>query len=272
MNKLKTFSPALLAFLLALLTLAGGAEASAAALTPSIQASFELTAAAADSSARARLKSQYSDFSALIALYDTHEDQIRKLHDSNTQALIAVKEKIKEIDQPAVTRLTASVNSTRQRYQPLFDQYTALNRRITLVKGLKDKTLNSVLRTQADAMKILVQLARQEIRDKEAQLKAAKDTRTKKMAAARKTLAGIESPQASIKSQKGVAASLNKRISADLGEFKAAIRKQNTSLTASSLSSLLSGYREINACKLKIIELEQKVAAVISGTARQIAG
>lgn len=271
MNKFKTVSLALLAFLLAMLNAAVPAKASGTVLSPSIQASFELTAAAADTSARARLKGQYSDLSLLITTYDNHEAQIRRLHDSNTQALIVVKEKIKEIDLPAVTRFTTSVNSTKQRYQPLFDQYTALNRRITLVKGLKDKTLNSVLRNQADAMKILVQLARQDIRDKEAQLKAAKDTRTKKMAAARKSLAGIESPQASIKSQKSVAASVNKRISADFGEFKTAIRKQNASLTASSLSSLLSGYREINACKQKMFELEQKVAAVISSTARQIA-
>ncbi|UQZ34446.1 hypothetical protein C2I18_13500 [Paenibacillus sp. PK3_47] len=271
MNKLKTVSLALLAFLLAMLAAAGPAAASGIVLTPSIQASFELTAATADTSARTRLKGQYSDLSALATLYDNHEAQIRRLHDSNTQALLVVKEKIKEIDQSTVTQLTASLNSTKQRYQPLFDQYTALNRRITLLKGLKDKTLNSVLKSQADAMKILVQLARQDIRDKEAQLKAAKNARTQKMTAARKILSGIESPQASIKSQKSVAVSLNKRISADFSEFKTAIRKQNTSLTASSLSSLLSGYREMNACKQRIIELEQKVAAVISSTGRQIA-
>lgn len=91
------------------------------------------------------------------------------------------------------------------------------------------------------------------------------------MAAARKTLAGIESPQASIKSQKSVAASLNKRISADFSDFKSAIRKQNQALTAQSLSSLVSGYRQMAASKLKIIELEQKIAGVIADAAKQIA-
>ncbi|MEK5024729.1 hypothetical protein [Paenibacillus sp. FSL M7-1046] len=271
MNKLKKIPLAMLALLLAVLSSAGAVNASGTALTPSIQASFELTAATADDTTRTRLKGYYSDFSVLVAQYDSREAQIRRLHDSNTQALIIVRNQIKEIDQSTVARLSTAVSSTKERYQPLFDQYSALNRRINLLRGLKDKVLKDVLRTQADAMKILVQFAREDIRNKEALLKAAKETRAKKMAAARKTLAGIESPQASIKSQKSVAASLNKRISADFSDFKSAIRKQNQALTAQSLSSLVSGYRQMAASKLKILELEQKIAGVIADAAKQIA-
>lgn len=271
MNKLMKTFLAVLMLMVSLFTSAGGASAAAAVLTPSIQAAFELTAAAADSSAGTKLKSQYAELSAQTALYDSREEQIRILHERNAQALIVVRNQIKEIDQAAVTKLTSAVNSAKQRYQPLFDEYSALNSRITLLKGFKDKTLNSVLRTQADAMKIAVQLARQDIRDKEALLKAAKEARTRKIAAARTTLSGIESPQTTIKSQKSVASALNKRITADFGDFKSAIRKQNPALAGQSLTSLLSGYKQIAASKQKIIELEQKVAAVIAATARQIA-
>jgi hypothetical protein len=118
-------------------------------------------------------------------------------------------------------------------------------------------------------MKIVVQMARQDIRDKETLLKAAKDTRTQKIAAARKTLAGIESPQISIKSQKSAASALNKRLTADWSDFKAATRKQNSALTGQSLSSMVSGYRQIAANKLKIIELEQKIAGIIAATLKQ---
>ncbi|MNF06173.1 hypothetical protein D3C80_2060680 [compost metagenome] len=90
------------------------------------------------------------------------------------------------------------------------------------------------------------------------------------MTAARNTLSGIESPQASIKSQKSAVAALNKRITADFSSFKAAIRKQNPALAGQSLSSLVSGYKQIAVSKQKIIELEQKVAAVIAATFKQI--
>lgn len=270
MNKLTSVTLAMLIVLVAVLSPSGRASAATAVLTPGIQSALEMTAATADTSTRSRLTGQYSDLSVLIAQYDSREEQIRKLHDNNTQALIAVRSRIKEIDQQAVTLLTQSVSSTKQRYQPLFDQYIALNRRISLLKGLKDKTLNTVLRTQADAMKIVVQLARQEIRDKEAQLKAAKESRSKKVAAAKKTLAGIESPQEMIKSQKSVAASLNKRILADFSDFKSAIRKQNPLPASQALSSLVTGYRQINAVKQKIIEHEQKIANVIADTSKQI--
>lgn len=170
----------MLALLLAVLSSAGAVNASGTALTPSIQASFELTAATADDTTRTRLKGYYSDFSVLVAQYDSREAQIRRLHDSNTQALIIVRNQIKEIDQSTVARLSTAVSSTKERYQPLFDQYSALNRRINLLRGLKDKVLKDVLRTQADAMKILVQFAREDIRNKEALLKAAKETRAKR--------------------------------------------------------------------------------------------
>jgi hypothetical protein len=271
MDKLMKTTLAVLLMMVSIFTSAGAATAAAAVLTPSVQAAFELTAAAADSSARARLRTQYSELSVQTVQYDEREEQIRVLHESNAQALTVVRNQIKEVDQAAVTKLTTAVNNAKQHYQPLFDQYSALNNRITLVKGLKDKTLNTVLRTQADAMKIVVQIARQEIRDKEALLKAAKETRTRKIAAARKTLSGIESPQTTIKSQKSVASALNKRITADFGDFKSAIRKQNPALTGQSLTSLLSGYKQLAASKQKIIELEQKVAAVIAATSKQIA-
>jgi hypothetical protein len=270
MNLCRNAAITLLSLLIALATLAGSASASPTVITASVQASFDLTAAAAESAVRVRLKSQYSELSLLSAQYDSREIQIRALHDQNAESLIVVREAIKNIDQASVARLTAAVSSAKERYQPLFDQYSALNKRIALLKGLKDKTLNSVLKAQSEAMKLLVQLARQEIRDKEALLKAAKDTRTKRVAAARKILAGIDSPQISIKSQKSAASALNKRLTADWSDFKAAVRKQNSVLAGQSLSSMVSGYRQIAASKLKIIELEQKIAAIITATHKQI--
>ncbi|WP_151735595.1 hypothetical protein [Paenibacillus tengchongensis] len=272
MIKLKQAMLALLVLLVATGGSAGKAAASGTALTPSIQAAFDLTAAQADSAARARLLSLYQELTGLEAQYDKREEEIRRLHDGNAQALIALRAKIKELDQAAVSRATATVETAKKRYQPLFDQYSALNKQIALLKGLKDKALNAALRTQADAMKLLVQAARQDIREKEAQLKQVKQKRTDKMASARKTLSGIDSPQSSIKTQKSAASALNKRLSADFSDFKAAIRKKNAPLALQSLSSLVSGYKQIAVNKQKIVELEQKVSSVIAAVNKQIAG
>lgn len=271
MNRFKP--AALLPFTLllyALLTPYGSAGASPTLLTASVGDSLEATAAAADTSAKSALRSRYRELTALSAEYDSREQQIRTLHESNAQALIAVRKDISAIDQAKVARLTAELASLKQRRQPLFDQYSALNKRISLLKGLKDKTLNAVLKAQAEAMKLLVQAAREEIRGKEAELKGAKETRSRKIAAARKTLAGIESPQASIATKKSVASALNKRLAADYSDFKAAVRKQNAALANQSLASLLSGYKQVAAGKLSIVELEQKIADVIALTAKQV--
>ncbi|KWX88941.1 hypothetical protein AMQ83_03640 [Paenibacillus riograndensis] len=134
MTTLKTSVLTLLSLLLLTLPLAGKAAASGTELTPSIQAAFDLTAAVADSSSRSKLNSQYSELSALSAQYNSREEQIRKLHESNAQSLLTVKEKIKNIDQDTVTRLTAAVASTKARYQPLYDQYRALTTPISRLR------------------------------------------------------------------------------------------------------------------------------------------
>lgn len=271
-NLLKSGSLLLLSLLLALTALTGSAAASATVITSSVEAAFDLTAATADSTDRARLKGLFSELSGLSAQYDSREVQLRTLHDRNTEALKAAKEAVKNIDLAVISRLSAAVTSTKSRYQPLFDQYSALNKRISLLKGLKDKTLNAVLKAQSAAMKLVVQAARQDIRDKEALLKAAKDTRTRKMAAVRKTLAGIDSLQSRIKSQKSTASALNKRLTADWSDFRAAIRKQNSALAGQSLASAVSGYKQMAACKLKMVEHEQAIAGVIAAALKQAGG
>lgn len=270
MNKLKSITLTLLSVLLMLIPSIQVFASSTTQLTPSIKAAFDLTAATASNEARLKLNNLYNDLSSLKLQYDKREEQIRTLHYNNEQLLIVVRQQIKEIDSREVNRLEVEVNSAKQRYQPLFDQYSALNKRISIAKGLKDKTLNAVLGAQGEAMKVLVQLARQEIRDKQELLKIAKAARTKKTAAARKTLSGIESPQTTIKSNKSTITSLNKRLTADWSDFKSSIRKQNPVLTTQSLSSLVSVHRQIATHKQKIIELEQKISVVITNTQKQI--
>lgn len=239
-------------------------------LTPALKTSFDLMAAGSEGSTRNKLNSLYIELSVLKKQDDNREANLRSLHESNERNLEKVRREMKELNLTAVQKLEEETKEMKQRYQPLFDQYTALNNRIALAKKLKDKDLNAVLRTQADVMKITVQSARQAIREKELQLRTARDTRAKKTAAVRKTLEGIRTPQTSIKSQKSVISALNKRLTADWSDFKAAIRKQNGALASQSLASIVSQYRQLAETKQKLIELEQKVAGVLTAAANQL--
>lgn len=244
--------------------------ASTVQLTSSVKASFDGTTAVADPSLKTRMNTLYAELATLQNQHDSREEKIRALHYSNQQSLLVVRQHIKEIDAQAVVQLETQVKTAKERYQPLFDQYSSLNRRISIAKSLKDKTLSKVLQNQGDALKVMVQLARQDIREKDARLKAAKETRSKKIAAARKTLAGIENPQTAIKSQKSAVTALNKRLSADWTSFKAALRKKNPATASQSLSSLVSTTRQIASNKQTIVELEQKISVIISKTEAQL--
>lgn len=268
--KLNRFAAFLLACILASILPAQAYAASIVQLTPSVKASFDRTAAVADAAMKERLTNRYTELAMLQTQYDHREEILRTMHSDNEQALIVVRRQINEINSVEVSRLEAETKSLKARHQPLFDQYSALNRRISIVKKLKDKNLNKILQTQGEAMKIMVQLAREDIRGKEAQWKNAKDVRSKKMAAARKTLAAIDSSQSSIRTEKSVATALNKRLSADWSSFKASIRKPNPGLAAQSLVSLNAVFRQIAASKQKIVSLEQKIAGVIEKTEAQI--
>ncbi|WP_410513183.1 hypothetical protein PaeBR_01520 [Paenibacillus sp. BR2-3] len=271
MMKMRRLTGLLLTVILAVLLPAEAFAAAIVQLTPTIKASFDKTVAAADASTKGRLTNLYAELAMLQTQYDSREEKIRVVHYNNEQALIGVRKQIREIDAGEVSQLEAQTKSMKERYQPLFDQYSSLNRRISIARSLKDKTLNSVLQAQGDAMKVMVQLARENIRDKEARLKAAKEIRSKKIAAARKTLAGIENYQIGIKSEKSVVTALNKRLSADWSSFKSAIRKPNPAIASQSLSSLVSMFRQIAASKQKIMELEQKISVVIETTKIQVA-
>ena len=270
MLKLKRFTGLWIMLVIAVLSPAHTFAASIVHLTPSIKASFDTTAGAADASTKSRLTNLYAELAMLQIQHDNREERIRVLHYKNEQMLILVRQQIKEIDAGVVSPLEAQLKSVKERYQPLFDQYSSLLRRISIARNLKDKNLNAVLKAQGDAMKVLVQLARQDIRDKEARLKAAKETRSLKIASARKTINSIESSQTGIKAEKNVVTALNKRLTADWSSFKSAIRKPNPAIASQSLSSLVSIFRQIASSQQKIEEMEQRIAGVIEKTKAQI--
>jgi len=268
----KTLSLALLALLIPfVLALPRGTSAAAAIdLTSSVKASFDKTVAAADKTTASKLNSLYGEFAALLKEDKDMEAKIKALHYKNEEAAIALRKQIREIDAAQLAKLASQVQQAKARYKPLFDSYSALNKQISAAKTLKSKTLNSTLRTQADLMKPLVQLAREEIKAKEAAHKKAKDAAAKKIKAARDSLAAIDPLKVQIKAQRSAAGSVRNSRSPVWSNFKSAIgKKADVQGTQSSLTSLSSLSRQIVTQQQKIYALEVKIADILSRTKTQ---
>lgn len=238
-------------------------------LTVPIKLAFDKTVSAADSQSATRLNTLYSELDAHLKQDTDLEARIKALHYRNEESLIAVRKEIRSINSDQIDNLAKQVQTTKDRYQPLFDAYAALNKQISLAKPLKNKALNALLRTQADAMKLSVQYAREDIRAKEASLKSIKAATSKKMKAARTSLAAIDPLTVQIKAQRSATSVPRSNRSPVWTNFKYAIKKSEIRGTLDALSTLVNLTRQIVAQQQKIEALELKILDKITQTKAQ---
>ena len=245
-------------------------HAAAIELTVPVKADFDKTVAAAESSDAAKLKQLYPSLQTLLAEDAQWETQIKAQHYANEEALASVRKAIRDIDAAKLGKLQTEVAQLKAKYKPLFDDYTALNKQITVARKLGNKTLNAALKLQADAMKISTQLARESIRAKEATLKSAKTAAASKIKAARDTLAETDKLKTQIKAYKNAAALPRKSRSPVWTDFKYAIKKQDGRSAANALSTLVELSKQISEKQRQTLDAEKKIAAVIAKKKAQI--
>lgn len=246
------------------------ARAATVELTVPVKAAFDKTVVSADSKSATKLKSSYNELSTLLEQDRNIEARIKALHYRNEETLIALKKQIRLIDADKLSKLETQVKQTKDRYKPLFTLYTSVNKQIKVARYLKNKTLNSILRAQADGIKLSVQFARQDIKNKEDSLKAGKTTASLKIKAARDTLATIDPHKVQIKALRSAASLPRKSLSPIWTNFKYAIKKSDARSTIDSLATLVMLYRQIMDQQLKIEALENKINGIISRTKAQI--
>lgn len=239
-------------------------------LTAPIRTAFDKAVAAADSKTAAKLNSLYTELSSLLEKDRNTEAKIKALHYRNEEALIALRKQIREIDADKLDKLEEQVKQTKDRYKPLFELYTSVNKQITFARPLKNKTLNSLLRAQADGIKLSVQIARQDIKNKENSLKAAKTATALKIKTARDTLATIDPLNVQIRAQRSAASLPRKSLSPAWTNFKYAIKKSDAKSTSNSLTTLVTLCRQIMDQQVKIDALEGKINEIITRTKAQI--
>lgn len=240
-------------------------EAAAAAIefTDAINHQLSETAGRAGGSGGTRLLKQYDTFKAERKETMEWDDKIASLHYANEAKASEVRRRISDLDKDKIRNLEEQLNATKRKYQPLFDSYTALNRQVAAAKKLKDKTLSKMLQTQANSMKLLVNIGRQDIKQKQAALTAAKKERTGKAAKVRSLLSGIEPYKSKIKSDKSAISTPNKLLNTEWKNFKAAVKSQDPSRTSDTLARMLTLSGQILAKKKSVFQHEQRIETII---------
>lgn len=258
------------AIMLLMLGTGRAAEAAAIEFTDSITGQLHKTAESAGVAAGNRINKQYDDFMSTQKQTLELDNKISGLHYDNELRITETRKTMKEIGTAQIRTLEESVTSAKRKYQPLFDSYTSLNRRITLARKLKDKNLNKLLQTQADIMKTAVSLARQDIRLKQNALSAAKKDKTTKTAKVRSVLNEINLQKTKIRAERSKISTTNKLLSTEWKNFKSAIKKRDADRTLDILGRLqvlsgqiLTGKNNIYRQELKISGIIQKANAIM---------
>lgn len=241
--------------------------------SPGWAAYMELSAAAAkalDATANRagratadRIGALYGDFLASQKEERGWDARIKTLHSANAGAESALRRDIWNIDASKLQRIGLQLKQTKERYQPLFERYTTLNKQIAAARALKSKELNSLLGLQAEMMKSAVQSARQDVRTKEEALRAAKAEANRKMKELRGSLAGVDLLEANIKTLKQETAKANKHITPAWKSLNEYAKKGDASGAVASLSTLLTLIRQIGGHKQEIHRLEGRIDDLI---------
>ncbi|BBI31403.1 coiled-coil domain-containing protein [Cohnella abietis] len=238
-------------------------------LTAPIKEAFDKTAASADKTTAAKLNGLYNELSNLLKQDQENETKIKAIHYRNEEALLALRKQIRDINADKLTKLEAQVKQTKNRYKPLFETYSSVNKQITVAKKLKNKTLTTMLSTQADVLKLSVKLAREDIKNKEEAYKTAKGATSLTIKSARDKLDTIDPLKVQIKAHRGAISLPRTSLSPVWTNFKHATKKSDIPSTLDSLSTLVMLSRQIVEQQQKIYILEGKITDIIVKTKAQ---
>ncbi|OAB45229.1 hypothetical protein [Paenibacillus glacialis] len=229
-------------------------------LSASAKTAFDKMIASGSSTSASLMSNHYVNIVKLQQQNQEWDNQIKALHYTNEETLIALKKQIQLIDSNKLTTLQSQLTQARERYKPVFSMYEAINQQKTIAKKLNNKDLYTLLQSQSESMKIAVQVARADIRNKESLYTTAKSTTAKTKKTLRATLDGIAPLKVQIKVSKNAASTTQKKFTAETSTFKQSIKNGNISTTLRSLEALLTQAKKVIEHKQKTYSLEQKIS------------
>lgn len=253
---MKTFT-SLVAAIVLVSVLSG--EALAAAPFNFTAGLLDKTLAASSQTQANRIHSLQGELLTLQKQEQEWDHSITLQHGQNKEALTALSKQSKAIDAAQLDKLEEEVLRTRERYKPLLSRYTAINNQIEDVRLLKIKSLNTLLRLQATALKIPAQLARADIQTKQQAHQAAKDKASKAAKNMRGRLEEIDPTNVQIKAKMSAVNSSRKSLSPLWSALKKSAKKGDAIGVQGTLGSMVTLLRQINDEKQRIYKLETSV-------------
>lgn len=239
-------------------------------LSATMKKSLDQLTAAADIEQAKKLSASYQLILTLQQQEQKLDPEIKLLHTNHQTAETNLRQRIKQIDSTKITKLSTQVQQAKDRYQPLYSSYTLLNKQIESARKIKNNPLTPILRAQADQMKLLVQIAREDVRAKEKALKTAKEAASNQMKAIRDKLKAIDPVETKIKAKRTSITALNKLTSSHKNVVNQAIKAKDVKKTQTSLNQLISHINQIIQLKQDILQLEKDIAGIISNAASQL--
>lgn len=194
----------------------------------------------------------------------TITQQNSAIYYENKEAEAKLRARLKQHDADKITQLSQDVVNTKKRYEPLFTLYSSLTKELALARKIKNKELTASVKKQVDTTKIAVTLAKEDIRNKQAKLTAAKKTRDEAVKKVKTKLAEKDPLQVQIKSAKSNVSAIKKRFSTEMKNFNVIVKKKEGAEVLASITKLSTIAGEVVAQKEKIYSLETKVKQVIS--------
>ncbi|KRE47822.1 hypothetical protein [Paenibacillus sp. Soil522] len=235
------------------------------------KAAFDKMKGAADKATAAKLASQYAELQTIQKQSADWDTRIDNLHYRNEEAILATRKRIKEVDAEKLRRLEAAVIQAKQKYEPLFNLYDSLNQQLSIAKSFKDKTLTGLLKPQVEMAKAAVQLAKLDIRSKEAVLKTAKASTTKTIKKLRDLLSDIDPVKVKIKASKSSISRTKQQFTTEASILNQVVRKRDSTATLSSFTRMLAYMKQINDLKQNIYAYEQQTMSIIAKVDTQLA-
>lgn len=239
-------------------------------LTAAQKASLDKTMASADRSQADRIQSLYNELQSLQNQDQEWDDRIKVLHTSNRETSAGIAKQIKQIDEAGLDKLEAELAEAKERYKPLFAQYTSLNKQIDAARAAGNKDLSAVLQLHANILKIPIKLARMNIEAKLNAWQTVKKGTATKVKKIRGMLDDADPLQEQIKAKNSAIRTIETGAAPVWKAFKEAAKKGDPSGVQNTLASLVSLSRQIHEEKQKVHQLETKISEILSKAGSQI--
>ncbi|QOS77251.1 hypothetical protein JNUCC31_20915 [Paenibacillus sp. JNUCC31] len=247
------------------------AEGAGPELGVTAQKAWESVLSKADSQTKLSLQRAYENVGNWTTQEQSWEQKTKTLHAANTSELARLRVEIRQTDDAKIAGLAEKVKQTEARYEPLFALYSSVNKQLDAAKAIKNKEWSAAIRTQADTLKPVVQLAREDIRFKKKELAEARKRKSTEVKRLRTLLAGVDPVKKQIQTGKKQASLSRERYSNALQQFKQSAKLGQSSRVLSSLNSLAAAAEKWAGSKQHIYTLEQKVSATYANVRQELA-